>query len=143
MKAEDWLELPISIHTPHAGSDLTYAGNMAGATGFQSTLPMRGATYFLDYYKKRYQFQSTLPMRGATNGAVDVQFIGGISIHTPHAGSDGGFHRTNKRRSISIHTPHAGSDEQALSIFLFAISFQSTLPMRGATLNHFNNGINI
>ncbi len=33
---------------------------------------------------------------------------------------------------ISIHTPHAGSDA-AYGVPLYKVSFQSTLPMRGAT----------
>ena len=35
--------------------------------------------------------------------------------------------------SISIHTPHAGSDRFSVVISSVLMSFQSTLPMRGAT----------
>ena len=56
----------ISIHTPHAGSDVeTVADSLSD-----------------------YLFQSTLPMRGATFAAAEETNAKFISIHTPHAGSD-------------------------------------------------------
>ena len=105
--------LYISIHTPHAGSDMTGAGAVGCITKFQSTLPMRGATkhtvrllscggYFNPHSpcgERQHlefdgdvscKFQSTLPMRGATSGS-----------------------RQEKDKSEE---------------------FQSTLPMRGATM---------
>ena len=103
--------LEISIHTPHAGSDCIWAVVNAQTIAFQSTLPMRGATYersdeLLHFVisihtphagsdreiaielAKYMIFQSTLPMRGATvfAGVWVPDFP--ISIHTPHAGSD-------------------------------------------------------
>ena len=81
----------ISIHTPHAGSDISGGALSQTEVGFQSTLPMRGAT------------TNTLKFP-ATNA---------ISIHTPHAGSDTEDKDTIARAMlISIHTPHAGSDLQ-------------------------------
>ena len=81
--------LGISIHTPHAGSDsIDRIGTgvpadfnphspcgerpynpiwMNDFTPFQSTLPMRGATWsHNENQDAMLQFQSTLPMRGAT-----------------------------------------------------------------------------
>ena len=95
-------------------------------------------------------------MRGATAVGVFTHHQCGISIHTPHAGSDCkqihlmmAYENFNPHSpcgerpaltylvcpviSISIHTPHAGSDF-AFSFSAAASSvFQSTLPMRGAT----------
>ena len=103
---------PISIHTPHAGSDVAEitmpyippshfnphspcgerpeAGRKGGiASGFQSTLPMRGATGLVCLQSPNpHQFQSTLPMRGATRNRAKLKRLFTISIHTPHAGSD-------------------------------------------------------
>ena len=81
--------VPISIHAPRAGSDISMGSTFTIATGFQSTLPVRGATW--QYHPWRPQsryfnprspcgerpscvwiwpicsvFQSTLPVRGAT-----------------------------------------------------------------------------
>ena len=81
------LLLIISIHTPHAGSDDTSGRRCTCLCIFQSTLPMRGVTvcYFLQ--SETSIFQSTLPMRGVTVLSCLFYFIL-ISIHTPHAGSD-------------------------------------------------------
>ena len=126
------------------------------AEKFQSTLPMRGATRVTKVFKNPIGFQSTLPMRGATQaGRPDHENVF-ISIHAPHAGSDLVHGPDGSRRPISIHAPHAGSDQPleeslpAVADFnprspcgerlysslrsLSALIFQSTLPMRGATL---------
>ena len=123
-------------------------------------------------------FQSTLPLRGATFSMRLVQHIVSISIHTPLAGSDGtarpwsrpcgnfnphspcgerqyAYRHPSVKVEISIHTPLAGSDEAGAAVLVKAdvISihtplagsdsllcgryqynkFQSTLPLRGAT----------
>ena len=56
-----------------------------------------------------------------------------ISIHAPHAGSDGPFFRCTTSPLISIHAPHAGSDIDSVFLHELKQAFQSTLPMRGAT----------
>ena len=38
---------------------------------------------------------------------------------------------------ISIHAPHAGGDQATLMASVYAILFQSTPPMRGATVGEF------
>ena len=123
----------ISIHTPHAGSDPLPSSvplshpyfNPHSPCGerlrppefyinffrFQSTLPMRGATFTppkasgvaADFnphspcgerlchsagHDLIKIFQSTLPMRGATMFWQFARNALVISIHTPHAGSD-------------------------------------------------------
>ena len=56
-----------------------------------------------------------------------------ISIHAPHAGSDGRALFLQCAEGISIHAPHAGSDPTSVTVSPVAAEFQSTLPMRGAT----------
>ena len=58
----------ISIHAPHAGRDKIH--------------PTQKPVNVL--------FQSTRPMRGATFGITLAELDGDISIHAPHAGRDGG-----------------------------------------------------
>ena len=80
--------LGISIHAPHAGSDRNGVGftvdggdfNPRSPCGERPLLERRGAVLQL--------FQSTLPMRGATFVVSDLFFYVLISIHAPHAGSD-------------------------------------------------------
>ncbi len=79
--------------------------------GFQSTLPVRGATYvppmpglymYISIHAPRegsdtfvvelaaevQVFQSTLPVRGATGAETKGEQINWISIHAPREGSD-------------------------------------------------------
>ncbi len=51
-----------------------------------------------------------LPLRGATHQPGVLDLRGGISIHTPLAGSDRLADNWDKLRNISIHTPLAGND---------------------------------
>ncbi len=103
-----------------------------------------------------YAFQSTLPMRGATSDVPHPVVKNFISIHAPHAGSDVRTRLQWPVPAISIHAPHAGSDSQwnlpSLHLWNFnprspcgerlvafeassiCLRFQSTLPMRGATI---------
>ena len=60
------LYLRISIHAPRGGSDLRIIGNLRNRDGFQSTLPVGGATDV------------------DINGKELVR----ISIHAPRGGSD-------------------------------------------------------
>ena len=101
----------ISIHAPRAGSDSLGSHVRVKVNGFQSTLPVRGATAgrnclvlrisisihapragsdpgFALTYRICSIFQSTLPVRGATNGFPSVWRSRKISIHAPRAGSD-------------------------------------------------------
>ena len=100
---------------------------------FQSTLPLRGVTAPSGKAFHTEEFQSTLPLRGVTRGPIIGDRIGGISIHTPLAGSDSTHPLVRLGRIISIHTPLAGSDAANGSIPVVNVLFQSTLPLRGVT----------
>jgi len=80
--------LGISIHAPHAGRDPFCGFTMPPRPLFQSTRPMRGATY--------------------QDGVAYDDIV--ISIHAPHAGRDSSEARASRRYNISIHAPHAGRD---------------------------------
>ena len=74
-------------------------------------------------------------MRGATSH-VHSSFAGsGISIHTPHAGSD--FVLNIIVAVVTYFNPHSPCGER--HVYSSGLSptflFQSTLPMRGATMN--------
>ena len=125
-----------------------------------------------------YGFQSTLPLRGATVLSVAVAAFQGISIHAPLTGSDMDYGIKPPYWKISIHAPLTGSDasldcgvnSQGISIhapltgsdvflppffppfdyfnprspygerpavpgrYIDVSRFQSTLPLRGATI---------
>ena len=63
-------QLGISIHAPRKGSDQEVELRLYISLQFQSTLPVRGATYSADEYRK----------------------LGMISIHAPRKGSDSRNH---------------------------------------------------
>ena len=146
----------ISIHAPLTGSDadgtfdLEMAKNFnprspygerlvlhsrpAFSPIFQSTLPLRGATAVRRDQYPQSGFQSTLPLRGATGHTRRARHQGPISIHAPLTGSDLALGSTvpfsmhfNPRSPYGERPPALGS-RYAVSVF------QSTLPLRGATI---------
>ena len=100
----------ISIHAPLTGSDRGEREKMTNSknfnprspygerpifpmtfeelSGFQSTLPLRGATLAHRWSSSWKRFQSTLPLRGATCCTFHVRGCSPISIHAPLTGSD-------------------------------------------------------
>ena len=131
------LDLAISIHAPREGSDATLRVTWLLSCGFQSTLPVRGATKGrMDHlpcvpfqstlpvrgatspaallFRNKFQFQSTLPVRGATDVLAWSSATHLISIHAPREGSDRGNNNPSMRLiNISIHAPREGSDRPA------------------------------
>ena len=104
----------ISIHAPHAGSDVfVLVKTVDCSQNFNPRSPCgeRRSPPWAPLLPPR--FQSTLPMRGATHWRPPSLLLPPISIHAPHAGSD---------YTLPVADIRAG--------------FQSTLPMRGATLFH-------
>ena len=123
----------ISIHAPHAGSD-----------------PARQ-----DAHAHGQDFNPRSPCGERLDGHDSRADRGRISIHAPHAGSDGTGSEQLLQVRISIHAPHAGSDafrcpprgarlhfnprspcgerRRYNALTATRSSFQSTLPMRGAT----------
>ena len=58
-----------------------------------------------------------------------------ISIHAPHTGRDASAARPRyKYGIISIHAPHTGRDLFLIGLKYLIVLFQSTRPIRGATL---------
>ena len=101
-------------------------------------------------------FQSTLPLRGATGCHFCRRPLEWISIHAPLTGSDPRRTTCPSRIRISIHAPLTGSDLPIAAtntrinyfnprspygerlhiraVLLSQTGFQSTLPLRGATI---------
>ena len=103
-------------------------------------------------------FQSTRPIRGATKAVQQRGVHGIISIHAPHTGRDASISSANSitafdfnprapygarlcqlphsvvTDAISIHAPHTGRDVPFKINQLGCSAFQSTRPIRGATI---------
>ena len=97
------------------GERLCYPGGTQSACGFQSTLPLRGATFAYPVCHETEEFQSTLPLRGATRR------LSTSLTSTP-------FQSTLPLRGATLYV-----NSRTPVLFLF----QSTLPLRGATSRHF------
>ena len=79
------------------------------------------------------QFQSTRPMRGATFPRMSSLLIGGVSIHAPRAGRDQSPQGELVLHQVSIHAPRVGRDCGDTDLHAPVWVFQSTRPVRGAT----------
>ena len=104
-------ERQISIHTPLAGSDLAWRAE-----------------------NHRRNISIHTPLAGSDSGQHDLGAVHQISIHTPLAGSDALQRRAPETEMISIHTPLAGSDLVERVPSALILEFQSTLPLRRATI---------
>ena len=158
-KALEIIKCKISIHAPRAGRDrirhiftITFTDFNPRApcgarpwtviqTGadwvFQSTRPVRGATtskrrrtYAGSYFNPRAPCGARPLAAGAGQGQLD------ISIHAPRAGRDPRLDVVvPDPADISIHAPRAGRDQPKQSVLFHSAVFQSTRPVRGATIS--------
>ena len=79
----------ISIHAPRAGSDRCLRNGAQRCAGFQSTLPVRGATRRLVCTASgQRDFNPRSPCGERRPTRAEVSAIQRISIHAPRAGSD-------------------------------------------------------
>ena len=152
------LNLEISIHAPRAGCDLTKAVIIEALGGFQSTHPVRGATTYsaalgttLDNFNPRtpcgVRPQSESIGRRRLENFNPRTPCGvrrllrrhrlrklPISIHAPRAGCD---ILTPRKKTLFMHfnprTP-CGVRQKCIVIYQLSRKFQSTHPVRGATL---------
>ena len=146
----------ISIHTPLAGSDAPFSTICATESVFQSTLPLRGATRVFTVNPHREAISIHTPLAGSDQNVRRKTIRHqNFNPHSPCGERLGDVQRIVLRTRISIHTPLAGSDS-FLIISLHTSrhfnphspcgerpnfswaewtpnTFQSTLPLRGAT----------
>ena len=147
----------ISIHAPRAGGDDVPCVARGALRDFNPRPPCGGRLNPVDIYLARTPISIHAPRAGG-----DVLLFlpdhnhARISIHAPRAGGDqgrrrysqaendfnprppcGGRHRDklfSLSNEISIHAPRAGGDINGCVLVRKKFSFQSTPPVRGATL---------
>ena len=125
----------ISIHAPRAGGDGARKWRNHCRAGFQSTPPVRGATIEAAQENAfMSDFNPRPPCGGRPDAAQKLLFGMSISIHAPRAGGDGWSCTVDAEIYISIHAPRAGGDTRSTRSQRSAARFQSTPPVRGATL---------
>ncbi len=125
----------ISIHAPLAGCDETYKIAQMGDAVFQSTHPLRGATCLAKLKDKTDEISIHAPLAGCDLIARPAHHVRLISIHAPLAGRDpveliAGLHDGN----FNPRAP-CGARPCRRHAQVGAKIFQSTRPLRGATLN--------
>ena len=123
----------ISIHAPRTGSD----GQNDRAAQHQHIsihAPRTGSDRVYVHWKFFCKvFQSTLPARGATRQRVRPAELHRISIHAPRTGSDASWPQSSpSKRYFNPRSPH-GERPDGAAVLCALLSFQSTLPARGAT----------
>ena len=152
-----WQMAKISIHAPHARSDDPWIDALVSWTKISIHAPHARSDDILDTFGALEDtFQSTLLMRGATcrggnDAGCEHDFnprssceerrlstrkrlqSSGISIHAPHARSDGFC--ISKRRKTAYFNPRSSCEERLSGSIKRVVlyEFQSTLLMRGAT----------
>ena len=102
----------ISIHTPHAGSDVVLPVLLGCDTDNFNPHSPCGERHVrrLQYRIQSNNFNPHSPCGERRRRRCYTVRISQISIHTPHAGSDRYQTNIGGYDCISIHTPHAGSD---------------------------------
>ena len=127
------IEAMISIHAPHARSDLVVFGwedvvvISIHAPHARSDHSCNGLTLQGRNFNPRSSCEERLQHIPSHPPHPD------ISIHAPHARSDNSRYRLRHQALISIHAPHARSDRREPAYIHVGGRFQSTLLMRGAT----------
>ena len=116
----------ISIHAPLAGRDkllllLTFERDL-----FQSTRPLRGATFRGGYLRQKNRISIHAPLAGRDGRPArrEIPCLG-ISIHAPLAGRDSG---EPVPQPISIHAPLAGRDHAKAWIRRWKSNFNPRAP---------------
>ena len=83
------MRVAVSIHAPREGRDLCDSAKTADMNRFQSTRPVKGATWMRpSSVFWRTLFQSTRPVKGATPGRHLAGALRDVSIHAPREGRD-------------------------------------------------------
>ena len=125
----------ISIHAPRAGRDGGGSTQGIFPGGFQSTRPVRGATAAASACACVCKFQSTRPVRGATLFPFRCgPPPGHFNPRAPCGARPFPNCHCQTYIIISIHAPRAGRDFEFRCSYLHSNIFQSTRPVRGATL---------
>ena len=101
---------------------------------FQSTLPLRGATYTLRAWSTIHYISIHAPLTGSDQSGAVFRFLGlHFNPRSPYGERLGIGHDILIPSKISIHAPLTGSDCYWIFCGTPSAIFQSTLPLRGAT----------
>ena len=156
--AHERFELLVTHFNPRTpcGVRLRRLPTLPPSRQFQSTHPLRGATAHFNSFLSACNISIHAPLAGCDLKAEKADAELAISIHAPLAGCDSKIRFFASAEWISIHAPLAGCDLRGrrkerqlqnfnprtpcgvrrllLRAFAGGLKFQSTHPLRGATL---------
>ena len=126
--------MTISIHAPLAGCD-DFLKNVFTGNWISIHAPLAGCDVTMPLtVPKHLHFNPRTPC-GVRRHCRPRALCGRrISIHAPLAGCDAALRDKASEFFISIHAPLAGCDDRVYSYIRQENEFQSTHPLRGATL---------
>ena len=128
----------ISIHAPHTGRDSHLVAIISRAAKFQSTRPIRGATRRTAQVDGIYRYFNPRAPYGARRPGGAFHFVARSDFNprAPYGARSIDDVLVHTRVLISIHAPHTGRDSEVPGDSGASSAFQSTRPIRGATLRH-------
>ena len=126
----------ISIHAPLTGCDYFLQVAVLVSVQFQSTHPLRDATRLDNFYSCFYNISIHAPLTGCDGGVrLGYNCYLYISIHAPLTGCDcNAYGNSGQLHNFNPRTPY-GMRLNLFIIHKLNIRFQSTHPLRDATLN--------
>ncbi len=128
----------ISIHAPLAGSDLLVGAGVALWTLFQSTLPLRGATYIYNLFPVEHYISIHAPLAGSDFVHFNHPPLpNNFNPRSPCGERRVAFYDFAQATDFNPRSP-CGERRVDFSLCLKALEFQSTLPLRGATVKQKN-----
>ena len=123
----------ISIHAPRGGSDYRCRCHFPSEQDFNPRSPWGERRLLALCVFVAERFQSTLPVGGATFTIITVPTFSGISIHAPRGGSDDSPTKENGHTLYFNPRSPWGERRWMLPTGRYTTTFQSTLPVGGAT----------
>ena len=132
----------ISIHAPRVGSDDPFPASTSDRVLISIHAPRVGSDILVPLCAWRIvNFNPRSPCGERPFPAWSLSSNGPISIHAPRVGSDYSLIVNHFFRDISIHAPRVGSDLLTTFLIPWIRTFQSTLPVWGATVGNLFFGI--
>ncbi len=124
----------ISIHAPLTGRDGWLRFCQRENSNFNPRAPYGARRHAISKRTVTNKFQSTRPLRGATKSVGDARKLLCISIHAPLTGRDySGMSISAWRFNFNPRAPY-GARPLPKMAKITMITFQSTRPLRGATV---------
>ena len=125
----------ISIHAPHTGRDSLQRDCAEHHIYFNPRAPYGARLCPLIHGQSIIIFQSTRPIRGATFVCpISCKVTENFNPRAPYGARRDYIVEIIHDVRISIHAPHTGRDRNSKLSRVFSLLFQSTRPIRGATI---------